>query len=141
MQPDPEDDDAAQKADHFDNYSEYAKTLRAWLVAYGIGGPVLFVTNDKLAKQVSDSAAAAQVVSAFLLGVALQVLIAFINKWGAWHMYVGAGDSHYQTGRRYRSWSFVNRQSWIDVTVDVVSIAAFFFGTWRVLLILLAPSV
>ena len=30
---------------HFENYAEYAKTLRSWLVAYGIGGPVLFLTN------------------------------------------------------------------------------------------------
>jgi hypothetical protein len=35
-------------------YEEHAKALRTWLVAYGVGGPVLFLTNpiaqERLAK-------------------------------------------------------------------------------------------
>lgn len=45
MRPEPDDFDAHQKLEHFNNYADYSRTLRAWLVAYGIGGPVLFVTN------------------------------------------------------------------------------------------------
>lgn len=42
MLPEQEDDDGFQSDGPFQNYADYSKTLRAWLVAYGIGGPVLF---------------------------------------------------------------------------------------------------
>ena len=32
-------------------YEEHAKTLRTWLVAYGIGAPVVFLTNEQLSKR------------------------------------------------------------------------------------------
>jgi hypothetical protein len=30
----------------FQAYAEYNKTLRTWFVAFGIGGPALFLVND-----------------------------------------------------------------------------------------------
>ena len=133
-------DDIGQKEGHFQNYAEYSKTLRAWLVAYGIGGPVLFVTNEKIAARVSTSPFAGQIVTAFLVGVALQIALALINKWGAWHMYAGAGDPGYQGSWRYKFWHFINAQSWIDFWLDVGTLVAFLFATWRVISIFLTPA-
>ena len=65
MQPEAEDYDGPQKEGHFQNYSDYSRTLRAWLVAYGIGGPVLFLTNDKVATRVAESGHANKVVTYF----------------------------------------------------------------------------
>jgi hypothetical protein len=140
MQPDFENDyDAAQKESHFQNYSDYSKTLRAWLVAYGVGGPVLFLTNDGISKKVASSGHANAIVSAFLIGVALQIILALINKWAAWFMYRGAGDPDYQRGRLYSSWSKINSCSWIDFWVDLASLMAFMAATWFVLNVFLAP--
>jgi len=133
------DDDRQQKKSHFDNYADYSRTLRAWLVAYGIGGPVLFVSNKELAAKVGASAHAEEIILAFLLGVALQIVLALINKWSAWHMYAGAGDSDYQRSWRYRFWGFINDQSWLDFWIDVLSIAAFILATALVLRIFLTP--
>jgi hypothetical protein len=33
----------------FEAYSDYSKTLRMWFVAYGMGGPILFVSNKDMA--------------------------------------------------------------------------------------------
>lgn len=140
MQPEMEDDDADQRDGHFQNYSDYSRTLRAWLVAYGIGGPVLFLTNDSLAERVSSSGYANQIVVAFLVGVTLQVALALVNKWGAWHMYAGAGARKYQRTWRYRFWGYINAQSWIDFWVDVFSLVAFAWATWRVLSVFLVPN-
>lgn len=42
---------ATTNAEHyFQAYAEYSKVLRTWLVAYGIGAPVLLLTNEPLAK-------------------------------------------------------------------------------------------
>jgi hypothetical protein len=40
---------------YFKVYEEHMKTLRAWFVAYGIGGPVLFVTLKEFAATVIAS--------------------------------------------------------------------------------------
>jgi ascorbate-specific PTS system EIIC-type component UlaA len=122
-----------KRDEHFQNYSDYSRSLRTWLVAYGVGGPVLFVTNETLAARIAESGYAGQIGSAFLLGVALQIILSLINKWGAWHMYAGTGDDEYQATRRYRFWAFVNQQSWLDLVLDVVSFGAFIFATWRVM--------
>ena len=140
MQPEQEDDDASQSDGHFQNYADYSRTLRAWLVAYGIGGPVLFLTNDQLAKRVSESGHANQIISAFLIGVALQILLALINKWSAWNMYRGAGDLKYQKGWRYCFWYKINSWSWIDFWFDLASVLAFVVATWRVLNVFMAPG-
>lgn len=133
-------DDTAQPDGHFANYADYSRTLRAWLVAYGIGGPVLFISNAALTKKVSESGFANGIVIAFLVGVALQVFLALVNKWSAWHMYAGAHDESFQTKLRYKFWEFINDQSWIDFWVDVMSMVAFVWATWRVLNVFLAPA-
>jgi hypothetical protein len=138
MQPHVEDLDATQKDGHWQNYADYSRTLRAWLVAYGVGAPVLFLTNDKVSTKVAVSGHAREIIFAFLFGVALQIVLALINKWGAWHMYVGAGDHVYQARFRYCLWGFINKQSWLDFVMDVTSIAAFVWATWRVFNIFLA---
>jgi hypothetical protein len=113
----------------FANYSEYAKTLRAWLVAYGIGGPVLFLTNNDLSIALKTSACRNWIVDLFLVGVALQVILAFINKWCAWHMYIGEYDSALQDKRGYKFWSWLNERSWIDMTFDGLSLISFAVST------------
>lgn len=111
------------------SYAEYSKTLRAWLVAYGIGGPVLFLTNDALASALKISAYRNCIVILFLAGVALQILLAFINKWCAWHMYVGEYAPSFQGNTSYKIWSWVNEESWIDLVFDAGSITAFSIST------------
>ncbi|MGH8040021.1 MAG: hypothetical protein ACRES5_09290 [Pseudomonas sp.] len=113
----------------FANYSEYAKTLRAWLVAYGIGAPVLFLTNNDLSVALKMSDHSGWIVDLFLVGVALQVALAFVNKWCAWHMYVGEYDSEFQKRRSYRLWAWLNERSWIDLSVDAISLASFAVST------------
>jgi hypothetical protein len=120
---------SAAETTFFANYSEYAKTLRAWLVAYGIGGPVLFLTNNNLSASLKTSDYLGWIVNLFLVGVALQVTLAFINKWCAWHMYVGEYDSAFQSKRSYKIWSWLNKMSWIDQVFDGLSLVSFAVST------------
>ena len=113
----------------FANYSEYAKTLRAWLVAYGIGGPVLFLTNKDLLSVLKISVYRNCVIDLFLIGVALQVSLAFINKWCAWHMYVGEYEESFQNEKSYKMWAWLNERNWIDMTFDGLSLVSFAIST------------
>jgi hypothetical protein len=118
---------------HFQNYAEYSKTLRAWLVAYGIGGPVLLFTNDALAQAISNAPEKRLIVALFLIGVTSQVLLAFINKWCAWHLYAGEHDRGYRDRRTYKIWAWVADHSIIDFVIDATSLSAFAYSTWLTL--------
>ena len=136
---------------HFSNYAEYSKTLRSWLVAYGIGGPILLLVSKDAPEKLAKSPHLTLVVTLFLAGVALQIFLAFLNKWAAWHMYSGAYDKqlaasgsidcdmHHET-RTFRAWEWINKQSWIDFVIDLGALIAFSVATWIALVALLSSQ-
>lgn len=130
-----------EEGTHFANYAEYSKTLRSWLVAYGIGGPVLFLTNKDAPAKVSESPYLGLIITLFVAGVALQIFLAFINKWAAWQMYKGACVNGHQVTRTYRTWDWINSQSWIDFLIDLGVLISFSVATWLVLKTLLVAQV
>lgn len=60
--------------------SQFSRTLRAWLVAYGIGGPVLIASQEHLADAIFESGAGYAVTILFLVGVAIQVIASLLYK-------------------------------------------------------------
>lgn len=68
-------------------YRQHATTLRNWFVAYGVGGPVVLLTNSTLLAALKASSDLATVGWSFLLGVGLQVLLALIDKYADWICY------------------------------------------------------
>ena len=122
--------DRTEELEHYENYSEYSKTLRAWLVAYGIGAPVLVATSDHLYPTLKASPCKTSIITFFLLGVAGQVLLGFINKWCAYHQYLGANNPTFIDTRQYQFWNWINERSWIDLMIDSLSIVCFVVATW-----------
>ena len=124
--PTDQDDDGKLQ---FDNYAEYARTFRTWMVAYGIGAPVLLATNDIVAHRLAHSPLVGDIVHLFLLGVGLQVVLALLNKWSSWHRYAATGEPEKASSLRYRFWDWVGDQSWFDLLVDLTSLIAFGVAT------------
>ena len=58
-----------ESADYYKVYEEYAKNLRTWFVAYGVGAPVLFVSNKDIAEKLASSHAAPSIAAFFLLKI------------------------------------------------------------------------
>lgn len=122
-------------AEHFAVYTEYSKTLRTWLVAYGVGAPVLLLTNERLAKDLAGSPLAPQIAALFLIGVALQVFLSFLNKTVAWVCYWAAINAderpdlknHWAVARAER----VSECYSIDVLIDLASSVLFLYATWQ----------
>jgi len=136
---------------HFANYTEYSKTFRSWMVAYGIGGPVLLLTSKDAPQNIAKSPHLQLIVTLFIVGVGVQILLALINKWAAWHMYKGAFSMHQLQGGdpdcdnhhdtlTYRFWKWINRQSWIDFLCDVGAVTVFSIATWLVLKVLFGAA-
>jgi hypothetical protein len=106
-------------------YEEYSKVLRTWLVAYGIGAPVLLFTNDHLSDAVRKSSLAAYIAWFFLIGVGLQVLLAAVNKNVMWMLYWGEKWPELDAQPLYRAAAWLSFQYWIDVLTDVGTIVLF----------------
>ena len=121
--------DRHEELEHYSNYAEHSKTLRAWLVAYGIGAPVLVAANGHLYELFKEATCQTWVISLFLIGVAGQVLLGFVNKWCSYHMYLGECHNSFKPQRRYKFWRWINDRSWIDLSIDSASILAFVLAT------------
>lgn len=114
----------------FKAYEEYAKTLRTWFVAYGIGGPVLLLTNEAVRGKVAASGLAHTLGAAFLSAVAAQVCLAFLNKTVLWANYFAELRPALAKTRRYRFAAWIGEQYWIDVVIDIGSMILFGWASW-----------
>ena len=111
-------------------YEEHSKVLRTWLVAYGIGAPVLFLTNDTLAARLAESGSSASVGALFLLGVAAQVGLAAVNKTMMWACYYSERNPSVQERWWSKAAYWLGKFFLIDLMIDVVTLALFGSATW-----------
>ena len=70
--------------EEFAAYLEYNRILRAWFVAFGIGGPALFLINRPIGERLAENGQLQAVAAMFLIGAGSQVLGAMLNKIGNW---------------------------------------------------------
>jgi len=126
----------ANAARHYKLYSDYAANLRLWLVAYGIGAPLLFVNSETLSNKLLLSPHAFIIVAIFLLGVMSQVIIALINKWSSWYLYAASTTTRFKHSLSYKAALWFSDRFWIDLSFDIITIILFSAATlWLMLLI------
>ena len=116
---------------NFDKYSEYNRILRSWFVAFGIGGPVIFLVNDAVRHKLASSGEMKLVVILFIIGAAAQVIISFINKVINWYLYRGK-DEGFKNTSRYKSSKIISNWFWLDIFADVVTFIVFGIAVWKV---------
>lgn len=115
---------------HFEAYSQHSAVLRTWLVAYGIGAPALFMSQDKIWQALAISGLLATIGSLFLLGVFLQVALAAINKSVMWACYFGDTEPLYKETFRYRGACWLADKYSIDLAADLGAMASFSLATY-----------
>lgn len=121
-------------------YAEYSRTLRTWFVAYGVGGPVVILAQDKVASLVINSGYGWRIAAFFSTGVLLQILLALINKYAAYANYAGEADADYRDRWWFTFGAWISRQFLIDLVIDVLTAACFIYSTIAVLDVLIAPT-
>jgi len=113
----------------YEPYADYSRTLRTWLVAYGIGGPAVMITHPDALAVISADGKAALIGWLFLSGVASQVLIAFFNKMAMWYVYYKEVDPAFDKTRRYKMADWFSEQFWPDIFCDLASLTSFGVST------------
>ena len=132
-QPDQPPEDGGDGSDSLKSYLEYNRVLRTWFVAFGVGGPALFLVNEDVARRLAAEGELNLVASLFLAGAALQVIGAFINKVANWFVYESTHDAERADNWVTRLSASLIDMFWIDVVIDVTTIAAFGWAAWLML--------
>jgi hypothetical protein len=115
---------ASEATEYYEAYVYFARILRVWLIAYGVGAPFLVLSNESLRQALAASRHAYLIVGLFLAGVVLQILCALIYKYAMWHLYYGAaegGEEHRRT-RLYRISDRVSESHALEFAFDATSI-------------------
>ena len=111
---------------YLEAYARFANTLRTWLIAYGVGGPVLIATNQFLSTKLANAGLLGGVAFYFLLGVGLQVVAALILKCAMWYLYLGEEKNELQQSKRYKFACWASEAFWLELLLDGGTIT--FFG-------------
>jgi hypothetical protein len=116
----------------YEAYAEYSKNLRTWFVGFGIGGPVLILSNAGIYTAIKTNSHARTIFGAFALGIFLQILLAVVNKYTNWANYLTAQSGDTQSKLRgFCYW--LGAQIWIDLLVDALSALAFLTAAYQLL--------
>lgn len=112
------------------SYSEFSKTLRTWFVAYGIGGPIVLLSNEVAWGWLMKSGRASTMGLLFLTGGAIQIISAILNKHSMWYMYFGEFKPASKNQKVYKISDWYSEQGWVDVVLDSATVVLFGLATW-----------
>lgn len=135
MSTDEQDEEETEVSGSYTTYLEYNRALRTWFVAFGIGGPVVFLVEDQVAARLSELGKLYSVALLFLIGASAQVIGALINKISNWYVYFGNVDSDLNGRWQHKAAEWVVGQFWIDILLDLCTIGAFGYALWTLLAI------
>jgi hypothetical protein len=122
----------------FDSYASLAQTFRGWLVAYGIGVPVLFLSRDPVMGALKNIPDARYVILAYLVGTVLQAALVWMCKLCMWWAYLEEMHAISKVSLRYRFTDWFTNTFWIEGLVDFLTVGLFVYATGRILFVLAA---
>jgi len=121
--------DQREETGFYQAYAEFAKTLRTWFIAYGIGAPALVLSNNDLWNTVKGSGSLITIAVLFLLGVTFQVIEAFIYKTAMWHLYVAESDDEHRKTWWYTMADKVAESYKLELFFDIGAFVSFAVAT------------
>jgi hypothetical protein len=118
------------KDDYKEAYRCHSSTLRNWYVAFGIGAPVLFLSNEYLWKKIITSCNFEVIGFTFFLGAVFQVLLSFLDKYASWVGYYerATGNDKGTVIHAIAEWWI--KDDFFSIALDLGSLALFGFATF-----------
>ena len=118
-----------ERQEYGEAFDRYESMLRTWFVAYGIGGPILLMTQASLRTRFVAAPNCACIGILFLLGVAFQVIENFFYKMTTWYQYRGEVKPEIKCGRMYKFSKLVEDCYCIDICFDLATFLLFLVAT------------
>lgn len=123
----------------YEPYIQYSRTLRAWLVAYGIGVPVLLASQNIIARAIIMAGTGEWITWIFLGGVAIQIIVTFLYKYSQEYLYHEETGADLEGTCRLTVAKWLSNAIWFEMVMDLISIALFVCGTFLVVAAVLSP--
>jgi len=114
--------------EYFDQYWQHASVLRNWFVAYGIGALVL-VVHDNGSFFITSSHRHLFVLC-IAYGIALQIVLTFVNKLVHWFAYYGSHHEHFTRTKRYKCSYQISEWFYFDIAFDIFTILFYTGAFW-----------
>lgn len=125
-----------EESGFFEPYSEFAKTLRTWLIAYGIGVPALLISTETCWEKIAASGQLRTLGFLFLGGVAMQVFMALFYKMLMWQLYIAEVYPQRKSRWYYKTADAISDWYLPEFLLDVGSIGLFAWATLKALILL-----
>jgi hypothetical protein len=122
-----------EESGFYEAYAGFARTLRVWFIAYGIGGPTVFLTNEVAGARLFTSGAGGAVAYPFLGGVAVQIALALFYKTAMWYLYMGEFNPKIKASLLHKVSDWLSESYWIELVGDLATLGLFGWATLRVL--------
>jgi hypothetical protein len=113
-------------------YRQHATTLRNWFVAYGVGGPALLLTNEKLQSTLRTYGRIESIGWCFLVGVGLQVLLSFFDKYADFVCYWRCLENVTTPTSSQKIASWWAKSNWPSILIELTSMGLFALATGTV---------
>ena len=117
----------------YEAYSGFARSVRVWFISYGIGAPVIFLTNNEAWKVMAASGQGRSVAYLFLAGVAIQILAALLYKTAMWYLYMSELAFDTKHRRMYTIAEWLSESYFLEWIFDLTTLVVFVMGTLKVL--------
>ncbi len=122
-----------QESGFYEAYAGFARNLRIWFIAYGVGGPVVFLTNEAAGQALLASGPDRRIAYTVLAGVGLQILLALLYKTAMWYLYLGELDDSRKSWMLYKVSEWLSDSYWIELVSDAATLVLFGWATLDVL--------
>ncbi len=116
-------------SEYFEPYRHYSQVLRAWLVGFGVGVPILLISQSEIVTPVISSEKSLIIFGLFLLGVSAQVLVALLYKYSMAILYVNEYSSYETSSKSIKFANYLGTRFWPDVLGDIVAILSYIVAT------------
>ena len=130
-------DSKKEETDFYESYAHLSRTLRAWMVAYGIGFPTILLSQDAIARLIRESGHGIAITVLFLAGVTIQVTATLLYKYSMGYLYAVEYYPKIKGTLRHKIADWLSGAFWLEMTFDVLSIICFLYGTYFVIMIVL----
>ncbi len=125
-----------EEKNFYDAYVGLSRNLRVWFIAYGIGGPVLFLSNNEVWQKISASEEGKLICFLFLSGVSIQLIGTLLYKTAMWYLYTGELHKDFKKRFRYKVSDFLSECYCLEFLFDLGTLITFGWATYKVFRVL-----
>jgi len=118
---------------YYQPYKDATITLRAWLAAYGIGAPVLILSQEYVSSKIDLEGNGECIAVAFLAGLAIQGMFLLFNKISMGYLYENELEILPLEACRVKLSSWYSEAFWFHLIADIVTIGLFTYGTYQIM--------